>query len=429
MTDFAQLVEDGRIHRDMFVRQDVYDEELDRIFNTVWVYVAHESEIPAPGDFKLTQIGIEPVIVTHNASGEIKVLLNRCAHRGLTVCQKRSGNATTFRCAYHSWSYDGDGKLIGVPYPKGYGDDFDRSAYGLGGPSRIESYRGFVFASFNADVMPLRTWLGPAMEYIDAFIDSSPVGGIRARSGTYRYHFEGNWKLQLDGSIDGYHPYLLHKSFFDAQDAHSGRRSNIYNREDTLASCVDLGHGHAALDSREEFRRSSVFYERVRMAPGGAAVIADLEQEHTPDETRELIARTVGNGFNLLVFPNLSIIQTQIRVIFPAGVRQTRVEVTPMTLDGVPQALNRMRLRAHELFFGPAGFGSPDDLEAFNRTQAGLEAAHSEWIDISRGREREQPQADRVVGHVSDETHQRGIYRQWKTLMAAGSPVLAGATR
>jgi phenylpropionate dioxygenase-like ring-hydroxylating dioxygenase large terminal subunit len=426
MIDFAQLVEEERVHRDLFVRPDIYDAEMDRIFSTVWVYVAHESEIPNPGDFKLTQIGAEPVIVTRTVNGTINVLLNRCAHRGLTVCQKRSGNASTFRCAYHSWSYDGDGKLIGVPYPKGYGDNFDRDAYSLGGPSRVESYRGFVFASFNPAVMPLPAWLGPAAEYIDSFIESSPVAAIKARSGTYRYHFDGNWKLQLDGSIDGYHPYLLHKSFFDAQDSHSGRRSNIYNREDTLASCVDLGNGHAALDSREEFRRSNVFYERVRMAPGGQAVIAELEKDRTPDETREIIGRTVGNGFNLLVFPNLSIIQTQIRVIFPAGVRKTRVEVTPTTLEGVPQALNRMRLRSHELFFGPAGFGSPDDLEAFNRTQAGLEAAHSEWLDLSRGRDREQPRADRVFGHVSDETHQRGIYRQWRALMTADERALAG---
>jgi hypothetical protein len=162
------------------------------------------------------------------------------------------------------------------------------------------------------------------------------------------------------------------------------------------------------------------------MAPGGQAVIAELEKDRTPDETREIIGRTVGNGFNLLVFPNLSIIQTQIRVIFPAGVRKTRVEVTPTTLEGVPQALNRMRLRSHELFFGPAGFGSPDDLEAFNRTQAGLEAAHSEWLDLSRGRDREQPRADRVFGHVSDETHQRGIYRQWRALMTADERALAG---
>jgi nitrite reductase/ring-hydroxylating ferredoxin subunit len=153
MTDFGRLVEDGRVHRDMFVRPDVYDEEMVRIFSTVWVYVAHESEIPNAGDFKLTQLGIEPVIVTRAASGAVNVLLNRCAHRGLTVCQKRTGNATSFRCAYHSWTYDGDGKLIGVPYPKGYGDDFDREAYSLGGPPRVESYRGFVFASFNPDVI------------------------------------------------------------------------------------------------------------------------------------------------------------------------------------------------------------------------------------------------------------------------------------
>ncbi len=424
--NFGDLVEDCRINREIFVSQAIFDEEMIRIFSSVWVYVAHESEIPNSGDYKTTKIGLEPVIVARNPDGGVSVLLNRCAHRGLTVCQKRSGNAQTFRCAYHSWTYDTEGSLIGVPYPKGYPDDFDRGAYSLGGPARIDSYRGFIFASFNSDVMPLPEWLGPATEFIDTFVDASPIAKLHARSGTYKYHYAGNWKLQLDGSVDGYHPYLLHKSFFDAQDSHSGKRSNIYNREETLATSVALGHGHAALDSREEFLRSNIFYERVRMSPGGAAVITELERDHGVDGARELIGRTVGAGVNLLIFPNLSLIQTQIRTFFPVGVKQTNVEVTPTTLEGVPQALNRMRLRSHELFFGPAGFGSPDDLEAFNRTQQGLEASHSEWIDLSRGRQREQHEKDRILGHVSDETHQRAIYYQWRHLMNASAGVLSG---
>ena len=425
METFEELIEDERVHRDIYVRDDIFEAEMDRIFGSLWVYVAHESEIPEPGDFKTTFIGKSPVIVTRSADGSISVLLNRCAHRGLTVCQARAGNANVFRCAYHSWSYDTKGALIGVPYPKGYDEGFQRSDYGLGGTPRVESYRGFVFASFNPHVGPLTEWLGGATDFIDSFVEASPVGEMSARSGTYRYHYDGNWKLQLDGSIDGYHPYLLHKSFFDMQDAHSGRRSDIYNREETTAAAVALGHGHGALDSRAEFLRSNVFYERVRMAPGGAAIVADLEREHGADGARALIGRTVGNGFNLLVFPNLAIIQTQIRVIFPISAGRTNVEVTPMTLKGIPQELNRMRLRSHELFFGPAGFGSPDDLEAFVRTQAGLAARESPWIDLSRGRSRERVDGDRSFGHVSDENHQRGIYRQWKASMAAAAPSLA----
>jgi hypothetical protein len=121
------------------------------------------------------------------------------------------------------------------------------------------------------------------------------------------------------------------------------------------------------------------------------------------------------------------LIQAQIRVIRPLAHDRTNVEIRPTTLGGVPDRVNSLRLRAHELFFGPAGFGSPDDLEAFNRTQAGLEARHVEWLDFSRGRSRERNEPGRVVGEVTDETHQRGIYREWRRLMnaSAGAEVLA----
>jgi len=422
-----ELVQDHRVHRDLYVRPDIFAAEMKRIYGSIWVYVAHASEIPNAGDFKTTYLGLSPVIVTRSREGDVSVLLNRCAHRGLTVCQARAGNATAFRCAYHSWTYDSSGALIGTPYPKGYDESFDRSQFGLGSAPRVAEYRGFIFASFNPNVGPLADWLGPAAEYIDTMVDASPAGKLLATSGTYRYEFQANWKLQLEGSVDGYHPYLLHKSFFDMQDRHTGKRSDIYSREDTSAACVDLGNGHSALDSRAEFLKRDIFFERVRMAPGGTEAIAELEAAHGADGARDVMKKMSNTGFNCAIFPNLILIQTQIRVIRPVACNRTRVEITPTTLEGVPKSLNQMRLREHEIFFGPSGFGSPDDLEAFSRTQIGLEAEGAEWMDFSRGKSRERAGTDRTFGHVTDETHQRGIYREWQRLMKDDTRVLTAA--
>jgi phenylpropionate dioxygenase-like ring-hydroxylating dioxygenase large terminal subunit len=423
----AELVRDDAVHRSVYIEPEIFALEMERIFGATWVYVAHESDVAQPGDFKRAKIGANPVVVTRDREGGINVFFNRCAHRALTVCQPAQGNATFFRCAYHGWTYDLQGALTGVPFPSGYPEGFDRGAYGLQAVARVDSYRGFIFACMNPDVGPLTEWLAGATEYLDAFTDASPTGIIKANSGSHRYWYRGNWKLQVEGSVDGYHPYVLHRTFFDMQNRRSGRRSDMYSRDDTASFSAALGNGHAVVDSRPEFAKSNVFLERMRMSPGGPELIAGLEQQYGAERAAELVSRVGGAGFNVAIFPNLVIIQTQIRVITPIAPDRTDVEIWPTTLDGVPDKLNYMRLRAHELFFGPAGFGSPDDLEAFNRTQAGLAASPVEWMDFSRGREREQRDGGRTIGHVTDETHQRSIYATWRRLMA-GALSPAGGT-
>lgn len=426
MEDYQDLVRDDAVHRRAYVDPLIFDAEMERIFGRVWVYVAHESELPRPGDYKTVSIGRTPVIVTRDAAGELAVLVNRCTHRGLTVCQAGSGNASVFTCPYHGWSYDLSGKLTGVPFPSGYDDAFDRASRGLG-RARVESYRGFIFASLDPAVQPLRSWLGGAIPYLDAFTDCSPTGQLDASLGAQRTWYKGNWKLQLEGAVDGYHPYVLHKAFFDYQSSLAGRRHDIYSRKESPVFVGDLGNGHMCIDTRDEFAKNNVYYERIRAAPGGPEVIADLEREHGAEETKRLLNASGGVGFNLAVFPNLVVIHAQIRVTHPVAVDRTAVEVRPPMLGGLPLRVNQLRIRAHELLHGPAGFVAPDDLEAFGRTQRGLAATSMEWMDFSRGLHRERHVDGRVYGEMTDETHVRGFYRQWRRWMGSQAPVEAVA--
>ena len=97
--DYEQLVKDDRVSGRVYYDPAVFEEELAKIWYRDWIYVAHESEIPEPGDYVTRRIGLQPVIVSRDEDGAVHLLLNRCMHRGNTVCQSERGNAHAFRCA------------------------------------------------------------------------------------------------------------------------------------------------------------------------------------------------------------------------------------------------------------------------------------------------------------------------------------------
>ena len=104
---------------------EVFDREMERIFTDGWVFVAHESELPQPGDYLTRRIGRQSVIVSRAKDGSLHVLSNRCTHRGNRICNAEAGNASSFRCPYHGWTFANDGRLAAVPMKQGYADRFD----------------------------------------------------------------------------------------------------------------------------------------------------------------------------------------------------------------------------------------------------------------------------------------------------------------
>src|SRR5204862_545037 len=178
--DPAELVvdreNDFRVHTSAYLDPEIFDREMERIFEQTWVYVAHESEIPDPGDFRTSAIGIQPIIVIRAADGIVNVLLNRCRHRGSIVCRDERGRADRFQCPYHGWVYGSDGMLLGVAQADGYPESFDKSAFGLMHAPRVATYRGLIFASLNACGESLEDRLHDIRKYVDVWCDKSPVG-------------------------------------------------------------------------------------------------------------------------------------------------------------------------------------------------------------------------------------------------------------
>ncbi len=215
--DYHELVKPDRVKGDVYVDAGIFQDEMDRIYGQSWIYIGHESEIPLAGDYKLKTLGLQEVIFCRDAQANVQVMFNRCRHRAATVCQEMRGNCREFRCEYHGWVYGLDGSLKIIPYADGYAD-LDKTGLGLAKPPKVDSYRGFVFALADNDVkLTLDDHLGePARQQIDLFCDLSPVGEIEVQAGSSLLAFNGNWKLQMENSIDGYHPNFTHQSFFRA---------------------------------------------------------------------------------------------------------------------------------------------------------------------------------------------------------------------
>src|SRR3990172_1394037 len=99
--DFDHLIQEDRVHRRIYTDPAIFAAEMRTIFGGVWVYLAHESQIPKPDDFVTARLGLRPLIVVRDSAGTIRALYNRCTHRGSTICRQTRGSARAFQCPYH----------------------------------------------------------------------------------------------------------------------------------------------------------------------------------------------------------------------------------------------------------------------------------------------------------------------------------------
>jgi phenylpropionate dioxygenase-like ring-hydroxylating dioxygenase large terminal subunit len=396
----------------------VFRDELDRIWSRTWVYIGHESEIAQPGDYVTRTIGLVPVIMSRGQSGQVRLLVNQCRHRGNTVCQDPAGNATVFRCAYHGWCYTNDGALVGATFPTGYGPEFDKADYGLLPVARVESYNGFVFGSLAGSGDDLLAHLGRAREYLDQFVSFSPEREIVLSAGAIKSRLMGNWKMPMENAVDGYHPAFLHRSVMDR----AGSDAKV--AEATVHSC-DLGNGHAALDFRMSNRvtgagatesRVQVSSIPPELAPANEEHQRLLEGSYGTERAHEIW----GDGLsNVSVFPNLALVRGDVRIIVPVNAGETLMYQFPAAFKGAPEVVNRERIRWEVAAYGAAGMVGSDDAEAYERTQEGYRANGGTWALLSRGMAIEDADELGVLrSGLSDETAQRAFWRGYLEYMS-----------
>ena len=414
---FDALFRPGRVHRRVYTDPALFRLEMAKIFAGSWVYLGHETEIPAANDFVTRRLGLRSVILCRDQAGAVRVLLNRCMHRGATVCREDSGNAKFFTCGYHCWTYENSGKIAGIPLEGAYGD-FDRRDFDLRQPPRVDIYRGFIFATLNEDVPPLHEHLAGAKEPLDYWIDRCGPNGPTVGRGAHRMVARANWKCLYDNAGDGYHPGYSHESMIVATaKRYGGNRDIAYflgNPDETNMTVASLGRGHTMLDQRPEMHAESA-WERQRPQPGREAAWQDLRRRMGDERARRVLDASMGGGINLNIFPNLMIIGNQIQVIEPLAVDRTQTTWYPTLIADADAAVNAIRMRTQEDF--PI-LGEVDDLANVEACMEGMEIEEIEWIDIGRHLDKDGPGSDgREVGLTTSDLHMRVYFAEWRRLM------------
>jgi len=409
--DYAALVQDERVHVSLYTDPRVFADELERIFHRGWVFIGHESEIPAPGDFVTRPLGEQPVIMVRGADGDVAVLLNRCAHRGTLVCPIDHGHTRVFACPYHGWTYDVNGALLGVPYPGGLPAGFDKRDHGLARAPRVAAYRGFVFASLSPSGISLAEHLGKATALIDRTCDLSPEGAIELSAGWVKHRCAANWKMLPENDSDGYHLGFVHMALFRTVRSQYQR---VVGDEKAIKAVVrDWGQGHIEIDWAPG-------YEQAFEWLGGASEALTTEYVAVMERRygRAIAQQRLFDGpSHALIFPNLFLGETNVAIVQPVSVEECVHWHTPIFFTGVPQ-LNGRLLRQSEAGMGPASFLMPEDLAIAARNQAGLHARHAGWLALTRGLNREHVDAEgRTVSHVTDETLNRALWKHYRAVM------------
>jgi salicylate 5-hydroxylase large subunit len=404
MTD---VVETGRgaltrIPLWIYSDEELYRRELDRFFNgPEWAFVALSAEIPEAGDHKTTWIGERPVIVTRGADGELHVLENRCAHRGVQLCGEPFGHARRLRCPYHHWTYDLDGRLVGLPFRNGVDGrggmpaDFALEDHPLQRLA-VHERHGVVFASFDPTVEAFEDWMGPTMlGWFDRVFDGRALRIL----GDLHQRIDSNWKLMFENIKDPYHASVLHVFLVTF---------GLFRADQPSATEMDDSGRHSVLVCARQGAAEGEAAELVSYRPGlelRDPALLDIAKEFPGDAT--LVMQTL--------CPNL-IVQQQsntlaVRQIVPRGVGAHELHWTFFGYEDDDEAMTLRRLRQANLM-GPAGYVSLDDGEVLSLAQRGIASAPQGHAVVEMDGDRTDD-----TDHVVTEAAMRAFFRYYRDAM------------
>lgn len=430
----SALVEPDQVHRDVYLAPEIFALETQRLFARNWTYVGHASQVPEPGDFYTTTVGACPVVMIRQQDRSIRVLINRCAHKGATVLSETCGNVgRAIRCPYHAWTYAMDGALLSMPLKGAY--DAARLArspagQGLTPAGAVASRHGFVFARLSARGPAFQSYFGEALATLDNLAERAPEGELVVAGGCLRSLVRCNWKIYVENILDPAHAVSTHESAADAASVAGKAMANEATDPAVLEQLLPFGvnysyfgtagartfaNGHAILGTRASLHSA---YARL---PDYEAM---LERRHGTEHARAVLSFSPQNT---LFFPNLAFKGSPqtVRVVRPLAVDRTLVETWSLLPKGAPDAVLRRTVMYNRLVFSPMSIVAHDDFHVFEGIQRALAAPGNDWVSLHRGYRGAEPDGVCEIEDGNDELLLRHFYRAWRRFMTAAPDATA----
>jgi ethylbenzene dioxygenase alpha subunit len=419
-SDIGHLVDPdgGWVDRSIYWDPDIYALELERIFARSWLFLAHESQVPRPGDFITTWMGQDRVIVVRGRDGTVGAYLNSCPHRGNVVCHAEAGKARGFVCNYHGWSFGLDGRLVGMHEVEAFErtPGFDRGKLGLTPVAKIGTYKGLVFATFDPDAPSLADYFGEFTYYLDVMLDNDE-GGTEFMPGCIRSMLPCNWKVAAENFAgDALHAGWTHDS---GAQAMLGRGVGKVPDENSYQANVN---GHCWEFNLDLLGNAATFGDRT---------VLRWLRDREPEMARRLgplRARMVGSMSSVNVFPNFSFLpgQSTFRVWQPRGPQLTELQTWVLVNRNAPDHIKEAYRKGVMMTFSPAGVFEMDDGDNWQyatRANDGVVTRRQRlYYGLGLGTGIDHPELPGNVhqGQVND-ANQRAFLERWAKLMDARS--------
>ena len=423
-----RLVEPDRVHRDVYTDPEIFQLEMERLWSRTWVYVGHTSQVREPGDFITLDIATKPVILVRHTDGSLRLLMNRCAHKGTKVVGDLAGNAgKTFRCPYHAWTYRTDGTLINIPLKEGYERTQLNQTAAMGGLTQIrnlEEYRGFIFARLSDRGIGFRDYFGDSLTSIDNLVDRAPEGELELTGGCLRFLHNCNWKMFVENLNDTMHPMIAHassagvaKKLWEGKPADVAKPMAIeqivpfaadYKFFDDMGVRV-YAHGHSFSGVNFSIHSS---YSTV------PEYEAAMKRAYGEERARQILG-TVRH--NTVYYPSLTIkgaIQS-IRVARPLAADKTLLGSWTFRLKGAPDVLLERTITYNRLINSPMSVVGHDDLHCYRAIQEGLAASGNEWVSLHRNFDPAEIGARELTANGTSDISMRNQFRAWREFMTA----------
>lgn len=316
-----------------YLDDELFAQEQARIFGGLPVPVAATQELAKPGSYLGVQVSGKAVILTRTKTGEVKAFLNACSHRGaqLIGCGE-AGNGLKLSCQYHAWTYNLEGKLIGVPREDCF-SAFDKKDYGLKSlPCREAG--GLIWVSPNADVEVDEERIGA--ELIRDF-EAIGLGQMRVYR-TQAFEVKANWKLVEDAFLEGYHVIRLHAK--------------------TLARFF--------VDAPQLIERIG---RHLRQSSGSRRGFSRADVSSSWDELRKSVV------YAYIAFPNVVVVTSpayvSVMICTPTASDRTQIRYL-MMVDGKGDDADEEKLYERSFALMAEAFGN-EDFKAAELSQSGLE--------------------------------------------------------